>query len=39
MEYECIEEGRALVRLVMLSDRCYISLSKTQLINLVKGKV
>ena len=38
MEYECIEEGRALIRLLMLVDQCQVSISKVQMINVIKGK-
>jgi superfamily II DNA helicase RecQ len=38
LDFECIEEGRALVRLIMLTDRCYVSISKTQLIGVIRGK-
>lgn len=37
-DIECIEEGRELVKLLMIADQSYVSLSRGQLINILKGK-
>ena len=39
LEYECIDEAKALIKLILLADRYNISLSKSQLISILKGKV
>lgn len=36
--YECVTEGKALARLVLSGEQCQLSLSKKQLIDVIRGR-